>query len=293
MKPLTRERIYFSTFINFKPFRNPSVITVTPISIFSDNYIWLITHQHDRSCFAVDPGSAHELLAYIQHHDLNLLGILITHHHLDHTGGLEKLSFTYPGLTVYAPELSNINGVTNPVADGESITLFEQLNMQIIAVPGHTLDHIAYFCPENSIDNWQNMLFCGDTLFAGGCGKNFEGPSSQLWRSLKKLSMLPENTLIYCAHEYTLSNLDFACRVEPENTALRERLRAVTQMRKKGEITLPSVMKLEKETNPFLRVHLESVRNGLSTQVQCPYYIDEGDEVVFEALRNLKNNYPA
>jgi len=188
------------------------MITVTAVHAFTDNYIWLL-HAAGRA-IAVDPGDAAPVLAALAEHGLTLQALLITHHHADHVGGVAELKRHFPGLTVYGPAGST--GVTDPVMEGSELTLFGQ-PFEVLEVPGHTLDHIAY------IGN--GRLFCGDTLFGAGCGRMFEGTAPQFHHSLLKLAALPDETLVYPAHEYTLSNLRFARAVEPGNPALADRER--------------------------------------------------------------------
>ncbi|MBB5191230.1 hydroxyacylglutathione hydrolase [Silvimonas terrae] len=212
---------------------------ITPIPIFDDNYIWLL--QQGTDAVAVDPGSAEPLLDYLKAHGLNLVAILATHHHADHVGGLPVLASAAP-CPVYGP--GSIAGVTNPVTDGDTIRLLDQ-DFRIIGLPGHTLDHIGYVGAGG--------VFCGDTLFAAGCGRLFEGTPAQMFHSLSTLAALPQDTQVYCTHEYTLSNLRFARAVEPDSAPLAARILNETAKRETGQPTLPSSIGLELATNPFLR----------------------------------------
>jgi hydroxyacylglutathione hydrolase len=215
---------------------------VIPIPAFHDNYIWAIIHPPSQQCLLVDPGDATPALAFLKKNQLKLKGILLTHHHHDHTGGVSDLVQTHP-CDVYGP--GTIALCTCPVGDGDIITFNDMsLQLTIMATPGHTLDHIAYH--NNAI------LFCGDTLFSGGCGRLFEGTMDQLWHSLKRLAQLDDNIRVYCGHEYTQANLSFAKTIEPDNKAIHDRL----EWSQKQSCTLPSTISIEKSTNVFLRCHL-------------------------------------
>lgn len=216
---------------------------IVPIPAFEDNYIWLI--RNDMASAVIDPGDAEPVVDYLNRHGLNLNAILITHHHGDHTGGAAELRRRF-NCPVYGPRREAIASITNPVGEGDTITLpglgavFEVLD-----VPGHTAGHVAYY--------GINSLFCGDALFTCGCGRLFEGTPAQMQASLAKLVALPNDTRVYCAHEYTLENIRFARKVESGNTALLEREQRERQTRAHNRSTLPSTIELEKQTNPFLR----------------------------------------
>ncbi len=230
------------------------MITVKPIPAFNDNYIWLLQRAGDPRCVVVDPGDATPVLLALAEQDLELSGILITHHHGDHTGGVREL-LAHRQVPVFGPAGEAIPGMTHPLREGDTVTL-EALDLQlgVFDVPGHTAGHIAFY--------GEGMLFCGDTLFAGGCGRLFEGTPEQMYQSLDKLASLPEDTRVYCAHEYTLANLRFAQRVEPDNARLQERLSEVETMRASDQCTLPSSIGLERQTNPFLRSGAHSVKQN-------------------------------
>lgn len=217
------------------------MLTIKALPILNDNYIWILCEGN--TCIAVDPGTSAELLAYLQQHDLELTGILVTHQHGDHIGGIPTLLKQYP-VPVYGPV--DIALVTHPVKDNQRFQLpgFSQ-QAQVLAIPGHTLNHLAYLI--------ENHLFCGDTLFGCGCGKLFEGTPEMMYHSLQRLAQLPDETLNYCAHEYTLANEVFALHVDPHNQALIQRMQKDQQRRQEGKPTLPSTIGLEKATNPFLR----------------------------------------
>lgn len=223
------------------------MIQAVPVAAFRDNYIWLLPVSARTGGGArvavVDPGDGGPVLAALAGLDLEPAAVLITHHHADHTGGITALLRRYR-IPVYGPAGSPVPGMDHPLRDGDTVRL-DDTALRVLAVPGHTLDHIAY-CADGA-------LMCGDTLFAGGCGRLFEGTAAQMYESLKKISLLPDETLVYCAHEYTVANLEFACAVEPDNGALRGRLAAARRLRAEGRPTLPSTLAEERRTNPFLR----------------------------------------
>lgn len=212
------------------------------------NYIWLLEDTRSHEVVVVDPTEGPLVIDYCQAHDLQIKQIWLTHWHKDHIGGVPEL-IAGQNIPIYGPreELSKIPFLSHPLQDQEQFE-FNDLKVDIIAVPGHTLGHIVYFIDE--IDT----LFCGDTLFAMGCGRVFEGTMEQMYQSLNRLAALPPRTKVYCTHEYTLSNAQFALQVEPENKALIARAEQVQQLRDNQHITLPSSIALELETNPFLRV---------------------------------------
>lgn len=218
---------------------------VIPVPAFEDNYIWLIQDAERRRAAIVDPGDADPVLAQLEASGQEPVAILITHHHYDHTGGIRDLlrHFQVP---VYGPDDTRIPGLTRVVADGDRIELPAlDLTLAVLAVPGHTLTHVAYYA--------EGMLFCGDTLFTGGCGRLFEGTAGQMYHSLERIAALPDDTLVYCAHEYTLANLRFARVVEPASAPLREREQATQALRADARPSVPSNLGLERATNPFLR----------------------------------------
>lgn len=228
--------------------------SIHTIPAFNDNYLWLVADNRSRQALVVDPGDATPVLAALDSLQLELAAILVTHHHSDHTGGVEELVAKY-AVPVYGPPSTRIPQVTRPLHEGDR-PLVLGLEFEILAVPGHTLDHIAYVTRDIGT---QPVLFCGDTLFAGGCGRLFEGTPAQMYESLSKLSALPGDTLVYCAHEYTLANLRFASLVEPDNPALQQRLAAVTRLRHDNRPSVPSQLADELATNPFLRCRSPSL----------------------------------
>jgi len=254
------------------------MLNVLTVPAFDDNYLWLI---HDgRHAVAVDPGDATPIIKALDAHGLSLCAILLTHRHADHVGGVPGLLQRWQ-VPVYGPRHDAIASVTNPVDDGDRVHVAQLgLALAVIGVPGHTRGHVAYHAAQTG---W---LFCGDTLFAAGCGRIFEGTPAQMAASLARLAALPDATLVYCAHEYTLANLRFARTVEPGNAALMERSAADTTRRAAGVPTVPSTMALEKATNPFLRYGekeiLENLRKAGRLQEDTPL-------AAFTALREWKN----
>lgn len=257
------------------------MITIEALSAFSDNYIWLLQDAQHKRVAVVDPGDAAPVQAWLQQHDdWTLSDILTTHHHNDHVGGVEQLR-RETGARVHGPANENIPGRDQALVDGDRIEVLG-LALQVFEVPGHTLGHIAFYQPE------QHWLFSGDTLFAAGCGRLFEGTPAQMHQSLQRLAALPDTTLVYCAHEYTLSNLRFARAVEPANPAIAERFRQVEAWREQGRISLPSDLAMERATNPFLRTAETSVKEMLASR-EGRALVSDGE--VFAALRAWKDRF--
>ncbi|MFZ6750259.1 hydroxyacylglutathione hydrolase [Undibacterium sp. Ren11W] len=258
-----------------------SSLSILTVPAFDDNYLWII---HDgQHAVVVDPGDATPILAALAQHRLQLSAILLTHHHADHIGGVPEL-LRHAKVPVYGPKNDKIAVVTHALVQDDSVRI-EDLGLvfRVLDVPGHTAGHIAYFAPE------QHWLFCGDTLFAGGCGRLFEGTPKQMLASLDKLAALPDDTLVHCAHEYTLSNLRFALALEPGNVALQQRMLSAQTMRQHGIATVPSLLALEKQTNPFLRSREVSIVAGLLAAGKIPAIQDELSH--FAAIREWKNNF--
>ncbi len=225
-------------------------IMVTAIPAFADNYIWLLSNGGSR-CAVVDPGDAKPVLSELRRTDLTLDTILLTHHHADHTGGVQQL-VAETGAAVHGPKDQRMGDLTSSLADGETLELPALgLSFQVMEVPGHTSSHIAFY--------GHGILFCGDTLFSVGCGRMFEGTPQQMQASLDRIAELPPETRVFCAHEYTLSNCDFARAVEPANTELARRASEVEACRAAGRITIPSTLGEELAVNPFLRTRVPSV----------------------------------
>ncbi|HSY29177.1 MAG TPA: hydroxyacylglutathione hydrolase [Burkholderiaceae bacterium] len=257
-----------------------SILSVLPVPAFNDNYLWLI---HDgKHAAVVDPGDATPILTALGVHKLTLVAILLTHHHADHVGGVQNL-LQHANVPVFGPRAEHISGVTVPLAEGDFVNVTElNLTLSVLEVPGHTSGHIAYVAPQ------QHWLFCGDTLFAGGCGRLFEGTPAQMAASLAKLANLPDQTQVYCAHEYTLSNLRFALAADPGNHALQARFSMEQEKRNDGLPTIPSNIGLEKATNPFLRYRERDIVQRLRANGQ----LNSDDPIAaFAALREWKNNF--
>ena len=248
---------------------------VIRISAFKDNYIWLL--RKDASVVVVDPGDAPPVLEVLERERLSLSSILITHHHNDHQGGVAELLAHFP-VDVFGPATESIKGLTRPLSCGESVHLAPLgVEFCVLAVPGHTLGHLAYY--------GSGCLFCGDTLFTGGCGRLFEGTPGQMHASLTRLKSLPDETKVYCAHEYTEANLRFALAVEPGNRKLRQRVNEVAVARANGWATVPSSIALENATNPFLRCGEREVVGSVQGQVAGVHEPVD----VFTALRAWKD----
>lgn len=228
------------------------MLQLESIAILSDNYVWVLHDQ--QSCLVVDPGVAAPILAWMTERRLQLAGILITHHHADHCGGLAEL----PAVPTYGPAHPALPARVRPVSDKQSLTFPAlDLKIEVIATPGHTLSHLCFYI--------QDLLFCGDTLFSCGCGRLFEGTPAQMLASLERLSALPDATRVCPAHEYTLANLAFARDLEPEHQALLEWENEARALRRRGQPTLPVRLGDEKRRNPFLRCH----EPGLQTLLGC------------------------
>lgn len=249
------------------------MLSIRPISCLADNYIWVL--QHGCSVIAVDPGEAPPLLDYLQQNRLELTAVLLTHRHADHVGGLPEICAAHAP-AVYGP--ASIAGVTHPLRGGEQVRLLET-DWQVIAVPGHTDEHLAYY--------GAGALFCGDVLFGAGCGRVFDGTPQQLHASLNKLTALPADTQVYSAHEYTLANLRFAAAVEPGNPAISQRTENERRKREQQQPTLPSTLALELATNPFLRCAAPTVIR--SVHERAPEA--SSPEEVFTVLREWKNHF--
>ncbi|MDH6594749.1 hydroxyacylglutathione hydrolase [Variovorax sp. TBS-050B] len=258
-------------------------MTLVPLPAFADNYIWML--QDGSNAIVVDPGDAQPVFDALTRDKLQLAAILVTHHHPDHTGGVAALHAA-TGAPVFGPARERIPEPFKPLVDGDSAEALG-LRFTVIDVPGHTAGHIAYFLPAR--DGQAPLLFCGDTLFSGGCGRLFEGTPAQMLASLDKLSALPGDTRVCCAHEYTLANLRFAQAVEPANAELTQYNARCESLRARGQPTLPSQLSTERRINPFLRSReatvLQAVRDhaGLSA--------DAAEADVFAALRQWKNDF--
>lgn len=258
------------------------MITVTPLPAFSDNYLWLL--QRDGLAAVVDPGDGEVVLQALRERSLRLSAILITHHHADHIGGLAALRRAFD-VPVYGPraEAAQIPGLTRLLDHGDRVALPElDVSFEILAVPGHTLGHIAYHEPH------AKLLFCGDTLFAAGCGRLFEGTPAQMYGSLRSLRELPPETAVYCAHEYTLANLDFARTVEPGNADIGAEIERVRALRGAGQPSLPSRLSRERAVNPFLRCEQPALRDAAAARAGTS--LRDGEQV-FAVLRQWKDGF--
>ena len=250
---------------------------VVRISAFKDNYIWLL--RKGGSAVVVDPGDAGPVLEVLKREGLALGAILVTHHHQDHQGGIAAL-LEHSRAEVFGPAAESITGLSRPLGGGETVRPASLgIEFEVIAVPGHTSGHLAYLAADH--------LFCGDTLFTGGCGRIFEGTPAQMFDSLSRLAALPEETLVFCAHEYTESNLRFAMAVEPDNQPLRDRVAEVAACRSRGAATVPATLALEKATNPFLRCSEPAVRAAAKRQGA----LSNEPVEVFASLRAWKNSF--
>lgn len=254
-------------------------MNIFPISAFNDNYVWLLYEKMSREAWVVDPGDAAPVIKTLKDHHLNLKGILITHHHWDHSGGIDALLHYQKNIPVFGSVKSPLNTITHRVKEGDEIDC-SFMNLSVLEIPGHTLDHIAFY---NS-----DMLFCGDTLFSFGCGKIFEGTPSQMYHSLQKIVQLPETTAIYCGHEYTLANLQFAHFIEPNNESIIYKLEEVKALREVNKPTLPSFLFVEKQLNPFLRCNEPSIIE--TVEKYCHKTLNDPVDV-FAYLREWKNAF--
>lgn len=256
------------------------MLKVLQIPAFKDNYIWLLVNTKTNCSAVIDPGDAKPVLEVLQINNIQLTAILITHHHADHCGGIPKL-LEKVDVPVYGPAHEAIPHCTHPVSEGNKVKLDAlDIEFNILDIPGHTLGHIAYV--------GDNMLFCGDTLFTGGCGRLFEGTALQMFNSLNKLKQLPKETLVYCGHEYTLANLEFALTIESENKSLIKRFDFVKMQRANQEATVPSLLGLELETNPFLRTNIPEV--VAAVKKFATHKIKDESDILFN-IREYKNNF--
>lgn len=254
------------------------MMEVTPVHAFDDNYIWLIGCGESPHVAIVDPGDEEPVIERIERDGLTPEAILITHHHGDHTGGVPELVERY-GIPVYGPAGERIPAMTHPLGEGDSVELEGcGLRFEVLDTPGHTRGHICYV--------GQGALFCGDTLFAGGCGRIFEGTPEQMYQSLEKLRALPDETVVYCAHEYTVANLTFALVAEPDNGDTQVRMAQVKLLRAEGRDTVPSSMDEEKRTNPFLRSHDPTLQRAAEGFAGHPL---AGPTEVFATVRHWKD----
>ncbi|BBE50284.1 Hydroxyacylglutathione hydrolase [Ferriphaselus amnicola] len=254
-------------------------LTITPLPAFRDNYIW--TLHDERYAVVVDPGDAAPVLAFLKARQLELVAILVTHHHHDHTDGIADLLAAIPVCVVYGPRHETIAGVSHPVSENEVIEIPAlDLSLTVWDIPGHTRGHIAYLGADG--------VFCGDTLFGAGCGRLFEGSYAQLHHALNRLAALPAETRVYCTHEYTEANVRFALACEPDNPDIRRRQIATAALRAAGQPSLPSTIALENASNPFLRCAVPAVIQHAEAHAG---HILSDELAVFTALRQWRNNF--
>ena len=254
---------------------------IFPIRALSDNYVWTLVKEEQ--AIIVDPGEARPVLETLEKLKLELKSIVITHHHFDHTGGIEELKNLF-NCEVLGPSGGHIKGINRPLSDNEE---FDVLGKKFIALatPGHTMDQLAYFSDEAYSEP---ILFCGDTLFSAGCGRVFEGTHLQMYNSLSRFTSLPTNTKVFCGHEYTQSNLAFAITVEPQNQFIKDKIEEVKKLRELDKETLPSDIASELKINPFLRCNEKTVVDAAINY--------SGNEIiepheVFGAIRDWKDNF--
>ena len=254
------------------------MLSVKPIKAYQDNYIWLVSTNE--GSIVVDPGESKKILNLIDNNEIDLKGVLITHHHFDHTNGLSDL-LNKRDLEVYGPK-NNVHGINNIVKNNDKFTVIG-IDFEVIEIPGHTLDHIAFY----SFNDGEPILFCGDTLFSGGCGRVFEGTFDQMFIALKKISKYPSETKIFCGHEYTLSNLKFALAVDENNEDLIKEYDNIKNMVDSGNPSLPTILEKELKINPFLRCDNHHIKNKIVSK----FNTSDDELEVFCALRQWKDNF--
>ncbi|MBD9476934.1 hydroxyacylglutathione hydrolase [Achromobacter sp. ACM01] len=260
--------------------RNAAVL---PLPAFNDNYIWAIVRGDEAA--VVDPGDAGPVLQWLAQNGLRLRAILLTHHHGDHVGGVPELS-RIEGITVYGPAHEQLPRCDVRLAQGDRVAIPElDLDLAVLDVPGHTAGHIAYY---GRAAGQEQVLFCGDTLFAGGCGRLFEGTPAQMHDSLGKFAVLPPDTQVFCAHEYTLANLRWALAVDPANRSLQQWHQQAQQLRAEGLPTLPSTIGQERAANPFLRTQEVEVVHAAERWAGRSHATPVE---VFASLREWKNDF--
>ncbi|MFY2507914.1 hydroxyacylglutathione hydrolase [Vibrio pectenicida] len=253
------------------------MLDIKSIPAFNDNYIWLIKNS-DQRCAVVDPGDASPVIKYLEENNLTLDAILITHHHNDHIGGVPELVRRFPDIDVVGPINEPVPTLTHAVEVGEQIELFGEIFL-VLGLEGHTKGHIGYV--------GDGKLFCGDVMFSAGCGRVFEGTMTQMHSSLDKLMALPEETEVYCAHEYTAGNIAFALAVEPDNQALHQYRDEVNRLRAQNKPTLPTTIGKEKQINPFVRTDQPSIIRSVANRT--PH--KSSSLAIFTALREWKNEF--
>jgi hydroxyacylglutathione hydrolase len=256
------------------------MLKIHAVNAFQDNYIWLIQAEQSRQVLIVDPGDAMPVLEALETRDLIPSAILITHHHADHVGGIAELLSRY-NVPVYGPARERIPHITHAVGEQDVIEISQAFPaIKVFDTPGHTAGHICYLM--------ENKLFCGDTIFAGGCGRLLGGTAADLFASLERLKQLPADTEIYCAHEYTQANLRFANAVDADNEALQQRIRKVDALRAENRASVPSTLADELATNPFLRSSSEAIKRAAEQFAGRPL---TDAEAVFTTLRRWKDQF--
>lgn len=251
---------------------------ITPIPIYRDNYVWMIV-QGSR-CWLVDPGDGAPVIDYLRNHNLALEGVFITHKHWDHVDGLRALVAEFPA-PVYGPGPDLVTGVSHTVSDGDRLAMGD-LDLLVIAIPGHTFEHLAYYAPS------AGALFSGDTLFSAGCGRVFDGTIEDLFESLERIKSLPADTQIFAAHEYTLANLAFAATVEPDNEARDRYQQECLELRQRQLPTLPASLATERAINPFLRTDSKQIKQRVEAYFQTRCY---SERELFRLLRRWKDTF--
>lgn len=255
------------------------MLKVITIPDLTDNYIWMLANSENSEAIVVDPGEAPQVINALKEKNLKLKAILLTHKHKDHVGGVDEI-LQYQQVPVFGSELDHVPCMTHHVVDGQILHFEHWPKIKVFSIPGHTLGHTMYLV--------ENCLFCGDTLFGAGCGRLFEGTAEQMLASLEKIKSLPDDTRIYCGHEYTLKNLGFAQMLEPKNQEIETRIKHTENLRIKAEPSVPSTLMLEKATNPFLRCNQKDI------QAKAAEYAKQmivGELEAFKAIRAWRNTY--
>jgi len=267
--------------IRIAPLGSGTMLQVTPVRAFTDNYIWLIHSPRDAArVVAVDPGDAAPVERTLREQRVELSGVLITHHHRDHVGGVSAL-VQQRDVPVFGPARESTPGEPRRLQEGQRAEFPElELSFSVLDTPGHTAGHIAYV--------GHGAVFCGDTLFSAGCGRLFEGTPQQMSDSLAKLARLEDDTQVYCAHEYTISNLRFAVTVEPENAEAQQYLDECRARRERDEPTIPSTMRRERKVNPFLRCDRETVKQAAEARAGRRL---QNQTEVFAVIRQWKDAF--
>ena len=258
------------------------MLSISPIPAFQDNYIWMIKNEEDNTAFVVDPGDASPVLETLGRENLTLAGILITHHHFDHIDGIDELLAQHK-VPVYGPKNPAIKQIDHRLSEGDTIQVYD-VDFEIIEIPGHTLDHIAYYSKTLKTP----ILFCGDTLFVAGCGRVFEGTHGQMHTSLNKLGSLPASTQVYCTHEYTMANLRFAHTVDKTNPALRDYIFYSQHLRDMNMPTVPSSIEMELAINPFMRSDQPTIKEAAEKHSN---QVLNTPEEVFQIIRSWKDSF--